>query len=271
MIDVTCHQCGAVYHSEDSHIGKHLRCARCGCGVPIAVRTVNAVEREPSVVPEGASRVSANQAKRPLGRSRNAYLFATIVVILAAGLFFFRGQLTDKSHGTYTLKDIDEPSSSPENHRGNDPSSLNQKIAVVTSPEANTPILELKSSQVEIQSMAPRSPRKHVQEPDPPPPHYHSLPTNTPIGEEIKTKGLGELTVQNGTTEDSVVRVSEVDGNRTVSGFLCKRILRVTSAKYRRAFIGSHSLADSIGMKLSNLSNGILHTASTSAVLSTKK
>jgi predicted RNA-binding Zn-ribbon protein involved in translation (DUF1610 family) len=33
--NVPCPQCGVVYHSEAAHIGKHLRCARCGAVVPI--------------------------------------------------------------------------------------------------------------------------------------------------------------------------------------------------------------------------------------------
>jgi len=32
---VTCPRCGAVYHSEEQHIGKHLRCTRCEAVVPI--------------------------------------------------------------------------------------------------------------------------------------------------------------------------------------------------------------------------------------------
>src|SRR5438093_13359760 len=35
MIDVTCQGGGAVYHSEEVHIGKRLRCARCDFQVPI--------------------------------------------------------------------------------------------------------------------------------------------------------------------------------------------------------------------------------------------
>jgi predicted RNA-binding Zn-ribbon protein involved in translation (DUF1610 family) len=35
VMNVPCPQCGVVYHSEAAHIGKHLRCARCGAGVPI--------------------------------------------------------------------------------------------------------------------------------------------------------------------------------------------------------------------------------------------
>jgi len=34
MIDFEC-QCGAIYHSEEAHIGRCLRCIKCGSPVPI--------------------------------------------------------------------------------------------------------------------------------------------------------------------------------------------------------------------------------------------
>jgi hypothetical protein len=146
-------------------------------------------------------------------------LFATIAVALVAGLLFLRWQLTDQKHGTYTLKDIDEQTPSHDNKPGDDPVNFEPKTSVVARPETDPQPPELQASQVEVQSEQGRAGRKHVQDPDPRPRYYHSLPTNTPIGEDIDTKGLGELTVENGTTEDAVVRLVEVDGERTVKWF----------------------------------------------------
>jgi len=40
MIDVTC-RCGHISHSEEQHIGKHLRCPECGEPVPILLQPPN--------------------------------------------------------------------------------------------------------------------------------------------------------------------------------------------------------------------------------------
>jgi hypothetical protein len=45
------------------------------------------------------------------------------------------------------------------------------------------------------------------------PTQYNSLPTGTRIEEDIGTNGCGELTADNGTTEDAVVRLSDTGDN----------------------------------------------------------
>ena len=51
---------------------------------------------------------------------------------------------------------------------------------------------------------------------DPRPTEYNSLPTGTRIEEDNGTGGHGKLTVENGTTEDAVVRVSDATTDQTV-------------------------------------------------------
>src|ERR1022692_3700908 len=55
MIDVTCPQCGVVYHSEQAHVGKQLRCVKCGSMVPIAMMTDRTVVQRGPTVPSAKS------------------------------------------------------------------------------------------------------------------------------------------------------------------------------------------------------------------------
>jgi hypothetical protein len=196
MIDVTCHQCDAVYHSEDSHLGKHLRCSRCGSLVSIALPTVNAVVQAPSAAAKATIRESVPQAKHQVRPFRRGYLFAGIAIAFAVGLLLLRWQTTDRNQGTYAPKNIQNTSPSQENGRADDAAS-ESKTPTVTSTETILQPPELQASQVEVRGEKPQAVRKDVQHADPRPTYYHSLPTNTPIGEDIETKGLGELTVEN--------------------------------------------------------------------------
>src|SRR6266704_5229178 len=80
MIDVTCPKCGAVYHSEQAHIGKQLKCLQCGGAVPIVVppdRTV--VPRQPTI-PSAKGQTSYH----PANTHRHIYAFAITAVVIEA-------------------------------------------------------------------------------------------------------------------------------------------------------------------------------------------
>ncbi len=61
---------------------------------------------------------------------------------------------------------------------------------------------------------------RSLQAADPRPTKYNSLPTGTRIGKgDVCAGGHGELTVENGTPEDAVVRLSDVTTDQTVCWF----------------------------------------------------
>ena len=81
--------------------------------------------------------------------------------------------------------------------------------------------------------------------PEPRPTEYNSLPTGTRIEKDTGIQGHGELTVENGTTEDAVVRLSDATTDQTVRWFFVKA---KTSAKMTRIPQGSYRLAYTTGL-----------------------
>lgn len=79
---------------------------------------------------------------------------------------------------------------------------------------------------------------------DPRPTEYNSLPTGTRIEGDIGTGGHGKLSVENGTTEDAVVRLCD-DKDQTVRWFFVKAH---SSAHMSRIPQGSYRLTYTTGL-----------------------
>jgi hypothetical protein len=173
MIDVTCPQCGAVYHSEESHIGKRLRCARCSSLVPILEAVRNVVRPEPIPAPSFKHARQAQPAKRK-SSFKSSYVFPVAACILLAV-----GAVSLIVYAT---------------HAGS-PSPAPTIVDEEPIPKAEPTVVA-----------------------DPRPTEYNSLPTGTRI-EGCVGGGHGELKVDNGTTEDAVVRLSDVATDGTVCWF----------------------------------------------------
>jgi hypothetical protein len=113
MIDVTCPQCCTVYHSEESHLGKHVRCTRCGSYVPI-LRADRAVVKQSPVSPDSPSRrANAPSAKRQTHRIQRRLLFvvASAVVALTAISLVLLRHPTVAEKGTASMSGKVEPPS----------------------------------------------------------------------------------------------------------------------------------------------------------------
>lgn len=126
---------------------------------------------------------------------------ATTVIVVAAILL-----LRPKSD-TPHLPDIAEPTQS---HLKQQPNNV-----------ASEPVV----SQEPIPSFtgdAAENEHKRIQPADPRPKNYNSPPTGTRIEEDTGTNGHGKLTVENGTNEDAVVRLSDVDTDQTVRWFFVR-------------------------------------------------
>ena len=198
MIDVACPQCHAVYHSEESHIGKQLRCARCGFHVQI-LRTDRAVVQQSPPSSAATRRKASPASPTPLPRRVQRIGKSAIVpVVVAAGAFslaVLRHHIVAE-HRAANLSDVMEPARPSQNGGNNDACG-----AVVAVPSV------ARSPQADISEHKPFAPD------DLRPAHYNSLPTGTRIEEDIGTNGYGKLTVDNGTTEDAVVRLSGIADN----------------------------------------------------------
>src|SRR5579864_5300153 len=88
-MDVQCPQCGAVYHSDESHVGRHLRCTRCGSMVPISFAARNIVS-QPTPTPSNQPVDCA--PNKTSGRSKSLYVawvaFGVILVLVGLTLYF---------------------------------------------------------------------------------------------------------------------------------------------------------------------------------------
>jgi len=76
---------------------------------------------------------------------------------------------------------------------------------------------------------------------EPRPTEYNSLPTGTRIEQDSGTAGHGKLTVENGTSEDAVVRLSDATTDQTARWFFVKahssaHVSRIPQGNYRLAY-----------------------------------
>lgn len=179
MIDVTC-PCGAVYHSDEAHVGKQLRCSKCDSLVTIESLTDRGVVQTPPSFPS-----ARHQANAPATKKRRAYPFAIAVAAIGVAII-----------SLVLLRHSSVPRQSTSQH-----SDIEEPVSTAN-------------------KQPPES--KPTQPADPRPTEYNSLPTGTRIAEDIGADGHGKLTVENGTSEDAVVQLSDVATDQTVRWFFVK-------------------------------------------------
>jgi hypothetical protein len=87
MIDVACPSCGEVYHADPAHLGKSIRCTKCGSVLPI-LGSEGTLAQEPPQVTEIRQPHSRVEPRVP-GPSRRRTSFrvgAVVVAVAAVGL-----------------------------------------------------------------------------------------------------------------------------------------------------------------------------------------
>jgi hypothetical protein len=223
MIDVACPRCGAVYHSELAHIGKQLRCVRCGDSVPI----VESVEIDRTPVQRKSTIPSAGNHRhsQPVNKHRHTYGFAIIAVAISAVVvaFVFLRPSSDSQEKLSIAPRIQEETAS--------------KLNSNAKASDNFEVIDAKPAvDQEVASGEPKSKKSD----DPRPTDYKTLPSGTRIEGEIDTSGRGELTVDNGTSEDAVVRLCDVSTNKMLGFFVESRktfrLTGVPQGSYRLLF-----------------------------------
>ena len=190
MIDVTC-RCGHVSHSEEQHIGKHLRCPNCG--EPVAILCVARTTVQPPTV---SPRAQTDQPRaRTVRRFRPTYEVAAVVgiiiLLVGVGLFVHFRNIPHPQTSTASVSEVDNSNPTPQTGQTAD------------SQQGSSPEPRIMGEQ-----LLPKA-DKPIQLFDPRPTHYNSPATGTRCEEDIGTNGHGELAVENGTSEDAVVHLSE--------------------------------------------------------------
>jgi hypothetical protein len=213
MIDVTC-QCGRVCHSEEQHVGKHLRCPNCGEPVPI-LDAARAMVQPPATSP----RTQTNEPRaRKVSRFRPLYaLVASIGFMVLAGSFLvvhFQSRAKTTPAGHSSLAEIDEAATSQRPTMGSpssDTGDQSTKWEVVDAepipPKPKSAPLSARRSQRQPaatnEAGVPQSGSPFEQE--------SSLPNGARIAPDVGIDGRGELNVNNGTAEDAEIILYNVE------------------------------------------------------------
>lgn len=231
MMDVACPQCGAVYHSEAAHIGKQLRCVKCGCLVAVSVRAEGVTVKQPAAfVDRSKHQTRTPSVKIHYFRRWPVYALALAVTVAAVSvvLIVLFGYRNSSNRRTANLSQIEEPTQSQQNPRED---SSGERQAIDFQPEAPLPhTREVTTDEHNTARVA-----------DPRPSVYNSLPTGTRIEEDVGTNGRGRLTVENGTNQDAVVRLSDSANDQTVRWFFVQahtsaNVAQIPQGIYRLTF-----------------------------------
>ncbi len=200
MLDISCPRCGAIYHSEEAHIGMQIRCTRCGYVISIAPLSK-------AVLVQPLPRVQSAVGRRGANRRQTALIVTTLVAIVAvsAVLLLRRSDSVQSNHaqkGTASLSDI-EPTHD----------------AALSKPDGTgwEVVGEEKSGTFDQQTR-----RAHAPTADPRPRDYVSLPTGTRIAENVGPNGLGKLAIKNGLDVDAVVQLCNVASRKRIRWFFMK-------------------------------------------------
>jgi hypothetical protein len=193
MIDVTC-QCGRVCHSEEQHVGKHLRCPNCGEPVPI-LDAARAMVQPPATSP----RTQTNEPRaRKVSRFRPLYaLVAAIGFMVLAGSFLV---VHFQSSQRPTI-------GSPSSDTGDQSTTWEVVDAEPIPPKPKSAPSSARRSQRQPaatnEAGVPQSGSPFEQEP--------SLPNGARIAPDVGIDGRGELNVNNGTAEDAEIILYNVE------------------------------------------------------------
>lgn len=213
MIDVTC-QCGRVCHSEEQHVGKHLRCPNCGEPVPI-LDTARAMVQPPTTSP----RTQTNEPRaRKVHRFRPLYaVVAAIGVMVLVGSFLvvhFQSSAKTTPAGHTSLPEIDEAATSQRPTTGSPSIETGDQSTKWEILDAEPTLPEPKSTP----SSARRSQRQPAATNETGVPQNRSpfgqepfLPNGARIAPDVGIDGRGELNVNNGTAEDAEIILYNVE------------------------------------------------------------
>jgi phage FluMu protein Com len=190
MIDVTCPQCGEVYHADPVHLGKRIRCTKCGSLLPILGGGGTIIQNPPEAngVRQYQHRSEHRGAHPSPGRNAIGLGFAVVVAVIAVGLIIlWRYRNTHEStNPALSARTRESQTSSFTGGATPVPSVNSDGLSVLGEIPLGTGSDDLPCSQQE-------------------PTNYRSMPNGSRIMPDVGTTGYGVLEVQNGTAEDAAV------------------------------------------------------------------
>jgi hypothetical protein len=206
MIDVPCPQCGVIYHADWAHLGKCIKCSRCGAAVLIieSARAVAPIQQ----VRDVAGSASSAQLQRQTARRVPILMVVVVcaVVLVALSTVWYHRKNEEAVHHT-ELRNLGR--------------SIQQSPDTATSSAAEA---SSEADFADVDSFVLKEERPLV---------YHSLPTGTTFCDGNQTTGKGVLKIENGTTEDASLRLYDESAKRVVRCLFVKAhdSLRVTGIR----------------------------------------
>jgi hypothetical protein len=249
MIDVTCPQCRAVYHSEPAHIGKHIKCTKCGFLVPVVSgSSAKIVERRPAIPDQeyraAMPRPSSSARSMRRGTLYSVALVSAVIAISLASLVYSRHSVVDRSlplsRGQAGLEaqqpaQLDIDRAAPEGQR-QDADATPGGLQVLGEVDLPT---------------EPRNVRRHLKAPAQQSsydalPQGPSLPNGARMAPDVGVEGYGVLNVNNGTSEDAEVILYSVLNDEIVRDINVKsrnflQITGIPAGTYELKYAEGHS------------------------------
>jgi hypothetical protein len=231
MLDITCRQCGAIYHADPAHLGKRLRCTQCSSIIVIenpqsAAVPLKAGDAQPR---EHSQDVSVNATFRKRSSRRAIYLGASALIVSSFAVWWWHSQpqvpVADQrgqvGSGVTQQSDIHESRPEQANSTARNVPPDTERKAVSNPfdkvpPDGKNSFAEAHSEQSHSASSVSANTL------DPRPKHYHSLPSGTRLGDDIGVGGRGKLSISNRTNLDAVARLYDRSTLETVRWFFVK-------------------------------------------------
>jgi hypothetical protein len=199
MIDFVCHSCGLIYHADEAHEGKAIKCSQCGTILRIT-RTATPEEIRPS---SASASMMEEKSKargilfRLLSVRRRKWVLAICAAALTVGTVWLVGSRSPnvpspiKSENNPVTVSADELEQQSATEKGASPSKTQptDRIPTVAEPELSPAI---------------------VSEP------ANALQNGTRLAEDVGTHGRGVLVLRNGNDGDAVVNIIETASDTTV-------------------------------------------------------
>jgi len=212
-----------MYHADESHLGRNLRCPICG--------TINRIERDGALrssqtTVDQVVSVADERAGGHVARSASGSRWKTTTLIGGAALAVFALVLIWVALRPMPRAGVAPaaPPAAAEQYATSPPTEQRKQVA----PSASTPLMQLRPDSRANSSQPSLNPFENVVSPTKddadqravvPPCAQGQQPVRLPTGTRIEpdgdTSGPSELTVSNGTTSDAAVRLVKRDSGNT--------------------------------------------------------
>jgi len=240
VLEVRCARCGTAHYAGEEHLGKMLKCSKCGDAVsiehlgykvPADAIASNGYSKDKVIVVPDVPSCPRHSLKASRPQLAGMAILGAIVFVL--GWFYFNSdprfdffETAAQKHGHFQeehnkpleleagkYEDAKPASSSSKRDRSNVPlrqsGDVFDQVAPAQTGKIAPPLppgYTFAGNGANV--VAPKKENNSLEGVgDPNPAFANSLPTGTPLGVERYNTGKGKLTISNGTSEDAVVAV----------------------------------------------------------------